>query len=54
MTVRSFLLWLLVWVYVSGDGQASWHSQGSNAFCSPGVELRLAQGIFENEPSDSI
>lgn len=36
--VRSFLRWLLVWVCVSGDGQASWHSQGSNAFCSPGAE----------------
>lgn len=30
MIVCSFLLWLLVWVCVSGDGQASWHSQGSN------------------------
>lgn len=38
MIVCSFLLWLLVWVCVSGDGQASWHSQGSKAFGSPGAE----------------
>lgn len=52
--VCRFLLWLLVWVCVAGDGQASWHSQGSNAFCSPAVEPRLAQGAFENESSDFI